>query len=174
MRKYLIILILASIGIFNAAYLSIHAYQYWDGADASALQSLPCDISSKLSCSGILQNPRAIIFEFGGEYANCPSDEDCITYSKEPFKVAFPMIALVVYPLLFLLALSGYIHKSLTEAKILTILALGGMCFNGYVISQEIIVGIFCPLCAMCTMIIVTIFILAIRIWKYTHLNVKQ
>lgn len=83
------------------------------------------------------------------------------------------MIALVVYPLLFLLGLSGYIRRSLTEAKILTGLALGGICFNGYVISQEIIVGVFCPLCAMCTVIIVTIFFLSIWIWKYTPLSVK-
>ncbi len=109
---------------------------------------MPCDISSTLSCSGILENPRAIIFSIG------------------EFKVAFPMIALVVYPILVLLALSGYIRKSITEAKILTVMALGGICFNGYVISQEFIVGVFCPLCAMCTVIIITIAILAGRLWR--------
>ena len=149
MRKlYITILILSLIGIFNAAYLSFHAYQFWDGANSSALQSLPCDISSTLSCSGILQNPRAIIFSIGD------------------FKVAFPMIALIVYPILALLALAGLIMQKSCPAKVLTGLALGGMCFNGYVISQEFIVGIFCPLCAMCTVIIITIFILSILIWK--------
>lgn len=148
MRKYLIILILALIGVFNAAYLSIPAYEYWNGANKEVLQSLPCDISSTLSCSGILQNKRAIIFEVNN------------------FKVAFPMIALVVYPILTLLALSGWIRKSVTEAKWLTGLSAGGIAFNGYVISQEVIVGVFCPLCAMCTAIIITIFILSICIWK--------
>ncbi len=148
MRKYLIILVLAFIGVFNAVYLSIPAYQFWNGPDAFILQSMPCDISDTLSCSGILQNPRAIIFSVG------------------EFKVAFPMIALVVYPLLVLLALSGWIRKSLTEAKILTGMAAGGMCFNSYVIYQEFVVGVFCPLCAMCTVIIITIFILSIMIWK--------
>lgn len=148
MRKYLIILVLALIGVFNAVYLSIPAYEYWNGTNSFVLQSMPCDISEALSCSGILQNERAIMFSIGD------------------FKVAFPMIALVVYPLLVLLALSGWIRKSLTEAKILTGMAFGGMLFNSYVIYQEFVVGIFCPLCAMCTVIIVTIFILSIMIWK--------
>jgi hypothetical protein len=148
MRKYLIILVLALIGVFNAVYLSIPAYEYWNGANSFALQSMPCDLSETLSCSGILQNARAIIFSVGD------------------FKVAFPMIALVVYPILALLALSGWIRKSLTEAKILTGMAAGGIMFNSYVISQEIIVGVFCPLCAMCTVIIITIGILSITIWK--------
>ncbi|MBX9809871.1 vitamin K epoxide reductase family protein [Candidatus Gracilibacteria bacterium] len=148
MKKYLIIAILAAIGIFNAIYLSIPAYEYWNGANSAALQMMPCDLSAKLSCSGILQNPRAIIF------------------SIDDFKVAFPMIAVVVYPILFLLALWGWFSHSSLPAKILTGMALGGMCFNSYVIYQETIVGVFCPLCAMCTVIIVTIFALSILIWK--------
>lgn len=147
MKKYLVIAVLAAIGIFNAIYLSIPAYKYWNGADSAALQMMPCDLSDKLSCSGILQNPRAIIL------------------SIADFKVAFPMIAAVVYPILFLIALWGWFSKTTCPAKILTGLAFGGMCFNGYVISQEIIVGVFCPLCAMCTAIIITIFIISICIW---------
>jgi uncharacterized membrane protein len=148
MKKYLIIAVLAAIGIFNAIYLSIPAYEYWNGADASALQMMPCDISDKLSCSGILQNPRAIIFSLG------------------EFHVAFPMIATIVYPVLFLIALWGWLSKSTLPAKVLTVMAAGGMLFNSYVIYQEFIVGVFCPLCAMCTIIIVAIFVLSIMIWK--------
>lgn len=122
MKKYLIILALTLVGFGSALYLSIPAYEYWNGANSAALQSMPCDISSTLSCSGILQNPRAIIFSIGD------------------FHVAFPMVALVVYPMLALLALSGYMRKSFTEAKIITVMAIGGIMFNGYVISQEIIV----------------------------------
>ena len=148
MRKYIIIAILAAIGIFNAVYLSIPAYEYWNGANKEALQMMPCDISDALSCSGILQNPRAIIFSIGD------------------FKVAFPMIAMLVYPVLFILALLGWFKKNIIFAKILTIMAIGGILFNSYVISQEFIVGVFCPLCAMCTLIIITIAILAGSIWK--------
>jgi uncharacterized membrane protein len=54
-------------------------------------------------------------------------------------------------------------------AKILTGMALGGMMFNSYVIYQEFVVWVFCPLCAMCTVIIVTIFILSICIWKWVN-----
>lgn len=101
MRKYLIILILAVIAFANATYLSYEAYQFWFASNAEALRSLPCDLSATLSCSGILSNPRALVFG-----------------------IPFPMIAMVVYPIIFLLALSGYLRKSLTEAKILTGLAL--------------------------------------------------
>ncbi len=122
MRKYLIIAVLAAIGIFNAFYLSIPAYQYWNGANKEILQSMPCDLSESLSCSGILQNPRAIIFSVGD------------------FKVAFPMIAAVVYPILFLIALWGWFSKSTLPAKVLTAMAAGGIFFNSYVIYQEFVV----------------------------------
>lgn len=147
MYKYLIIAGLALIGIFNAIYLSIPAYEYWNGADRFALQMMPCDLSDTLSCSGILKNPRAIIFSIG------------------EFKVAFPMVATIVYPILLILALLGWFTRSHTPAKILSWMALGGIFFNSYVIYQEIIVGVFCPLCAMCSVIIVAIFILSICIW---------
>mgnify|MGYP003594222412 CR=1 FL=1 len=156
MKKYLVIAVLAAIGIFNAIYLSIPAYEYWNGADSSALQMMPCDISDKLSCSGILQNPRAIIFSFGD------------------FKIAFPMIAAVVYPILFLIALWGWFSKTTCPAKILTGLSAGGMLFNSYVITQEFIVWVFCPLCAMCTVIIITIFIISICIWKWVPNDTKK
>lgn len=76
------------------------------------------------------------------------------------------MIAAVVYPLLFIIALWGWFSRSLLPAKILTVMAIGGIMFNSYVIYQEYVVQIFCPLCAMCTAIIVTIAILAGYMWK--------
>lgn len=143
MKKYIIILVLALIAFANAAYLSYESYQFWFSANADALRNMPCDLTAHLSCSGILSNPRALIFG-----------------------IPFPMIALIVYPIIFWLAFSGYLRKSLTEAKILTGLAFGGMCFNSYVISQEYVISVFCPLCAMCSVIIVSIFILSLCIWK--------
>ena len=88
MKKYLIILVLALIGVLNAAYLSYHAYDFWFGANADALRMLPCDISATFSCSDILSNPRSLIFG-----------------------IPFPMIALVVYPILSLLALTGWLTQ---------------------------------------------------------------
>lgn len=144
MKKYIIILVLAVIAFGNAVYLSYEAYQFWFGAThATLLGNMPCDINAHLSCSGILSNPRSLIFG-----------------------IPFPMIAMVVYPIIFALALSGYIRKSHTEAKILTGLAFGGMCFNSYVIFQEYTISVFCPLCAMCSVIIVTVFALSICIWN--------
>lgn len=143
MKKYLLIAVLAAIGIFNAFYLSYHAYGFWFGDNAEALRMLPCDISATFSCSDILKNPRALVFG-----------------------LPFPMIAAIVYPILLMLALIGYFTKSTTPAKILTVVAFLGMCFNGYVISQEFIVGVFCPLCAVCTGLIIAIFITSIFIWK--------
>ena len=75
------------------------------------------------------------------------------------------MIAAVVYPVLLLVALWGWFSKRILPAKVLTFLAGGGILFNSYVIYQEFIVGVFCPLCAMCTVIIITIFILALLMW---------
>lgn len=46
------------------------------------------------------------------------------------------------------------------------ILAFGGIAFNGYIITQEFIVGAFCPLCLMCTGYILAIAILSYSIVK--------
>ena len=149
MRRYLIIAVLAAIGVFNAVYLSIPAYEFWNGANSAALQMMPCDISETLSCSGILQNPRAIIFSVGD------------------FQVAFPMIAMLVYPILFLVALWGWFSKTLLPAKVLTAMSVGGILFNSYVIYQEFVVWVFCPLCAMCTVIIIAIAGLSASMWMW-------
>lgn len=78
MKKYIIILVLALIAFANAAYLSYESYQFWFSANADALRNMPCDLTAHLSCSGILSNPRALIFG-----------------------IPFPMIALIVYPIIF-------------------------------------------------------------------------
>ena len=149
MRKYIIIAVLAVIGVFNAWYLTYETLQIFaTQASGGLLSALPCDLSDSLSCSGILSNPRAIIFSIGD------------------FKVAFPMIAAVVYPILLIIALIGWFTQKTCPAKVLTGLAFGGMLFNSYVIYQEYVVGVFCPLCAMCTVIIVAIFFLSICIWR--------
>ena len=46
--------------------------------------------------------------------------------------------------------------------KILTIMGLGGIMFNGYFIYQETFtIGAFCPLCLLCSAIIISIFSLS-------------
>jgi len=76
------------------------------------------------------------------------------------------MIAAVVYPILLVVALWGWFSQKILPAKILTIMAGGGILFNSYVIYQEFVVGVFCPLCAVCTLLIITIFILALMMWR--------
>ena len=148
-KKYLLIALLAAIGVGNAWYLTYETLGIFAAqAQGGLLGALPCDLTSTLSCSGILSNPRAVIFTIG------------------EFKVAFPMIAAVVYPILLVVALWGWFSQKILPAKILTIMAGGGILFNSYVIYQEFVVGVFCPLCAVCTLLIITIFILALMMWR--------
>lgn len=157
MKKYLVIAVFAAIGVVNAWYLTYETLQIFAAqAQGGIFGGLPCDISNTFSCSGILSNPRAIIFTIGD------------------WKIAFPMIAALVYPILLIVALWGWFSKDTCPAKILTGLAGGGILFNGYVIAQEVIVGIFCPLCAVCTVLIILIFIMSIMIWKNDTHNLKK
>ena len=142
MKKYLFIAILAAIAIVNAAYLSWEAYQIvYLNADTVRLFSI-CDINSTFSCTSALDS----------------------AYSR-PFGIPFPFIALVVYPVLLLLALIGYMTRSYGYAKALAILSFMGMCFNGYIIYMETFyIHAFCPLCLFCSAIIITIFITSLFI----------
>lgn len=139
----LAIIILAFLGIINAAYLSWEAYNIVFAAKSGLLGTSICDINETFSCTSFMNNPRSRIFG-----------------------IPFPMIALVVYPILFGLSLFAHFKNNLTAIKIITIMAFGGLAFNGYVISQEFIAKVFCPLCLMCTGYILTIAILGSIIWK--------
>jgi uncharacterized membrane protein len=82
--------------------------------------------------------------------------------ASQIFGIPFPAIALVVYPVLLLIALLGYYKKITTHRSWLRWLSLGGMMFNGYIIFQEtFVIKAFCPLCLLCTGIIITIHILS-------------
>lgn len=103
-----------------------------------------CDISSTMSCSLVLQSP----------------------YSKV-FGVPFPYIALFVYPIILIIALFGAKRGTVSNAKFLSVISLMGMLFNFFVMYREIVyVKAFCPLCFVCTLIIISIFILSIFIIK--------
>ena len=86
-KKLIIIIILCIIAIFNAAYLTNLAYSELAGPSF-------CDINSTLSCNSVLAHPAA-----------------------QFFGVPFPVIALVVYPILLIIAVLGY-SKTITNHRI--------------------------------------------------------
>jgi uncharacterized membrane protein len=134
-NKYILILVLALIALGNAAYLSYTAYQLLHPVAGVTVTSA-CDISATLSCSNVIIHPDTMI-------AGIP----------------FPYLALVVYPIITLLAIWGLVSMTAKPAKIINWIALGGILFNGYIISQEVLyVHAYCLLCLICAAIIVTIF----------------
>lgn len=141
-KKYIVIVILSVIALFNATYLSQKAY--YQQFDHMMSGNSVCDISSTMSCSLVLQSP----------------------YSKV-FGVPFPYIALFVYPIILIIALMGAKRGTTSNAKFLSVISLMGMLFNFFVMYCEIVyVKAFCPLCSVCTLIIITIFILSVSILK--------
>ncbi len=130
-------MVLATIAFANAVYLTNQAYTLKTKMTESAgMYSTFCDLNSTFSCSNVLLSPRAQFFGF-----------------------PFPALAMVVYPIIFLVALLGYLGICRKAFPILAGMALGGMCFNGYYIYQEAFyIGSYCPLCLVCSAIIVSIF----------------
>lgn len=150
-KKYIFIIILTILGMINAFYLSYEAYSLlFSGKDPIFGNSF-CDINATFSCTNFLSNPRSLIFG-----------------------IPFPMIAAVVYPLLFILAIIGYQKKSIKIAKIITLIAVCWLLFNGYVISQEFMLGAFCPLCLMCTGYILLIAFTGLSILKNTGIHISR
>ena len=134
-KKYAIILILSLIALGNAAYLSTKAYQILHPVEGVTVSS-GCDINATISCTSVITHPDTMI-------AGIP----------------FPYLALLVYPIIILLTLWGLQVGTNKPAKIINWVALGGMCFNGYIISQEILyIHAYCLLCLICAGIIVSIF----------------
>lgn len=142
MKKYLIIIGLASVALLNAAYLSYKAY-FFRFIDPLGLTSF-CDFSKFNSCSEVLRHPLSSVFG-----------------------VPFPWVALAVYPILLGLSWYGYRHQSYTQAKILAALSFLGMCFNFFIIYREIVfIKAFCLLCFICTLIIIAIFFLSLSLLR--------
>lgn len=138
-NKYILILVLALIALGNAAYLSYTAYNILNprsGLGGGQLFKSACDINATFQCTNVIIHPDTMI-------AGIP----------------FPYLALVVYPIITLLAIWGLMSMTAKPAKIINWIALGGICFNGYIISQEVLyVHAYCLLCLICAAIIVTIF----------------
>lgn len=137
MKKLYAILALAIISFWNAIYLTISALQYkaWDTS------KFACDINDMFSCSNLFS------FDFAW-----------IAW------IPFPAIAMVVYPIIALIAILGIIWKCKHAFKIILWLWIWWMMFNSYIIYNEFIINIFCPACLACSIAITTIAILS-AIW---------
>lgn len=131
---------LAAVAIVNAGYLSFKAYGYHFAGNP--VLSTACDAFGVGSCSDVLRHPLSLVFG-----------------------IPFPFIALVVYPILFCIAWYGRCHVTTMPAKVLVVLSGMGMGFNSFIIYREIFfIHQYCLLCLLCTVIIISIFFLALSI----------
>jgi len=146
-KLFIAIMVLAFVAFANAVYLTTQAYSLKAKmAETAGTYSSFCDLNSTFSCSNVLLSPRA-----------------------QFFGLPFPAVAVAVYPVIFLIALLGYLGICRKPLQVLGVMAIGGMMFNGYYIYQEAFhIGSFCPLCLVCSAIIVTIFGLSVwgMLWK--------
>lgn len=139
-KKLLTIIGLSIIATFNAIYLTFNAYSvkavkvFWQ-ADAP---STFCDLSSTFSCSSVFTHDFAWIFG-----------------------IPFALIAAFVYPTIIAIAIFWFLGKIKSYYKVLFFVALAWILFNSYIIYNEVLVWTYCLLCAACSVIIVTIAILA-------------
>ncbi len=135
-------MVLAAVAIVNAGYLSYKAYGYHFVGQSEL--STACDAFGVGSCSDVLRNPLSLVFG-----------------------IPFPFIALVVYPILFCIAWYGHCRVSTMPAKVLAVLSAMGIGFNGFIIYREIFfIHQYCLLCLMCTVIIISIFILSLSMLR--------
>ncbi len=137
MKKYLYIIGLSIVAIVDAAYLSYQAYviRFVENSNVSSF----CDLAQNVSCTNVLYSPYSQIFG-----------------------ISFPWVALVVYPIILILAYIGYKNKNIFQAKAIQGLSFCGMLFNFYIIYLETFyIFSFCIFCLLCTAIITSIFALS-------------
>lgn len=142
MKKLLTIIILSLIATWNAIYLTIGAYSLKSASSVftfSNNNSFVCDINSTFSCSEVFNNDFSWIFW-----------------------IPFSAIAMVVYPLIIIIALLWYFKKTKNHFKYLLIIWIAWILFNSYIIYNEFVYNAFCILCLICTLILVIITILSI------------
>ncbi len=149
MKKIYAILILAFISLWNAIYLTFAAYNLQaELANTGEVSEFFCDVNDIFSCSNLFLQDFAWMFG-----------------------IPFSAIAMVVYPIIFLLAFLGMKSKNKNYFKTIFVLALGWMMFNGYIIFNELQIPIICLACLACSIAIITIAILSFRITKEKNLN---
>ena len=134
MKKTFKVIILLSIIAFLNA-----TYLSFDGLwkDWSSF----CDINQTISCTNVVTHPATHFFG-----------------------IPFPLIAMVVYPVIALFAflgLKGIIKKSHIVIRYLSALWI---LFNGYIIYQETFtIKAVCLLCLLCSIIIISIHLLTYK-----------
>lgn len=150
MKKLITICILATVAFLNATYLTTQNYKIEQATDKWQISSF-CDLSSTLSCTNVLASP----------------------YSKI-FWMPFTAIAMAVYPLIFLIAFLGIYWIIKKPFSILIFMWAWWILFNSYFIYQEYAnIWAYCPLCILCSAIIITISILS-WIWVRESKKLKN
>lgn len=119
--------VLAVLGAANAMYTLNLRQELISGKAVSSF----CDLSSTVSCSSALTNPK---FTF--------------------FGIPFCEVALAVYPLIFAAALWAY-RKPRAAFTALSYLGGAGVLFSAYsVYIQGWVIDTWCPLCLGCAFVI--------------------
>ena len=144
MKKIYAILALALISFWNAVYLTFAAYNLQSQLqNESEVTEFFCDVSDVFSCSNLFLQDFAWMFG-----------------------IPFSAIAMLVYPIIFILAFIGMSSKNKNYFKAIWIMAIWWMMFNGYIIFHELMIPIICLACLACSIAIATIAILSYRITK--------
>ncbi len=133
LRPHTIVLLLSTIAIVNALYLTYIAL-YQTGSI--------CDINEVASCSSV--------FAFSWSWI-----------LGVPFPaiamVVYPVLVFLAWKG------RDYDITSLKRRKATAIMATMGICFNLYFLTHEVIDNVYCPLCIICLVIIITISIMSWR-----------
>lgn len=140
-KKLIAIIIMSFIATINAAYLTYNAYILKASQESFDLlgQNLQviafaCDFNSTFSCSSVFTHDFAWIFG-----------------------IPFSLIALIVYPIILLIAFLAIKNKIKNAYKILLTMVIWWIIFNWYIIVNEYFVWVYCFLCLICTLIIIAI-----------------
>jgi uncharacterized membrane protein len=145
MKKLITIIIISFIASINAGYLTYNAYllkvsqggqfNLWVWNTNSDIVWFACDFNSTFSCSSVFTNDFAWILW-----------------------IPFSLIALIVYPIIIVIAYLWIKKKIQNVYKILLIMVIWWIFFNWYVIVNEYLIWVYCFLCLICTAIIIAIW----------------
>lgn len=133
-----IIIIASSLGMMNAIYLSYLFIREKSGISDVGF----CDVNSSISCSSVITSPYA---QFLG--------------------VPVCTIALFVYPILIVLAwLTLVRNKTKNLFYAISLLSAMGLMLNlVYIYNEVVYIQSLCPLCILCTLLILTDLVMSIR-----------
>ncbi len=150
--KLKIIALLWLVWTINAAYLTNEAYKIKETITNFWGEPIwmVCDLNHTFSCSSVFMKDFAWILGF-----------------------PFPAIALIVYPVIAIIAFLWLKWKINNPFKILLVIAIWGLLFNSYIIYNEYLVWVYCLLCIICAWIIITVWGLSIFWLKDKIINKK-